>query len=200
MRDIIRMIVVLSLICGVSGGLLAGVRIGTKERIEYQELAYVKGPAIRDVLRGCSNNPIQDRFKIRYGDREISFFPGKFNGKLNVVAFETTGKGFGGEIGIMMAVNLDNDKVVGIDITTHKETPGVGSRAKDDTVFKGSFKGLSVDDPFRLKSEGGKVDAVSGATITSKGVAAGVAKGAMLYKKLKPYILEKIKNRTENNI
>nr|HID60183.1 FMN-binding protein [Desulfobacterales bacterium] len=196
MRDIVRMVVVLSLICGVSGGLLAGVRIGTKERIEYQELAYVKGPAIRDVLQGCSNNPIQDRFKIKHGDTEISFFPGKFDGKLNVVAFETTGKGFGGEIGIMMAVSLVDDKVVAIDITTHKETPGVGSRAKDDPAFKGSFKGLSVDDPFKIKSEGGKIDAVSGATISSKGIAAGVAEGAKLYKELKPYILKKIKART----
>ncbi len=38
MRDIIKVVIVLGLIAAVAGSLLAGVRMGTMEKIEYQEL------------------------------------------------------------------------------------------------------------------------------------------------------------------
>jgi len=193
MRDVIKMIIVLGLICGVAGALLAGVRMGTMEKIEYQELKFVKGPVIMEVLKGCTNNPLKDRFKLKYGEEKIDFFPAVFNGKLNVIAFETKGGGFGGDIGMIMAVNLENDAVSGVGITTHKETPGVGALAKDSEPFKNSFKGLSVNETIKVKKDGGKVDAVSGATITSRGVCEGANLGSKIYKKLKNDILAKAK-------
>ncbi|MEA1935442.1 MAG: RnfABCDGE type electron transport complex subunit G [Thermodesulfobacteriota bacterium] len=194
MRDIIKMIVVLGLIAGVAGALLAGVRMGTMEKIEYQELKYVKGPVIMKILKGCTNNPIKDRFKLKYGEEEINFFPAVFDGKLDVVAFETTGGGFGGDIGIVMAVNLEKDTLTGIGITTHKETPGVGTLVKDSESFKNSVKGLSVNQPIKVKNDGGKVDAVTGATVTSRGVCEGATRGSEIYRKLKNDILAKAKD------
>ena len=193
MRDIIKMIVVLGLISGVAGALLAGVRMGTMDKIEYQELKYVKGPVIMEVLKGCTNNPVKDRFKLKYGEKEVNFFPAVFDGKLNVVAFETTGDGFGGDIGMVMAVNIENDTVAGVGITTHKETPGVGSLAKDSEPFKNSFKSLPLINEIKVKKDGGKVDAVSGATVTSRGVCVGANRGSEIYKKLKDKILAKAK-------
>lgn len=70
-----------------------------RKKIEYQQLTFVKGPAIRDILKGCTNDPIVDRFKLVDGETETSFFVGVFDGKANKVSFETYGKGFGGEIG-----------------------------------------------------------------------------------------------------
>lgn len=193
MRDIIKMVVVLGLISGVAGALLAGVRMGTMEKIEYQELKYVKGPVIMEVLKGCTNDPVKDRFKLKYGKKEVNFFPAVFDGKLNVVAFETTGDGFGGDIGMVMAVNIENDTVAGVGITTHKETPGVGSLAKDSDSFKNSFKNLPLTSEIKVKKDGGKVDAVSGATVTSRGVCVGANLGAEMYKKLKGEIVAKAK-------
>ncbi|MCD6353829.1 MAG: RnfABCDGE type electron transport complex subunit G [Proteobacteria bacterium] len=193
MRDVIKMVVVLGLICGIAAALLAGVRMVTMEKIEYQELKFVKGPVIMEVFKGCTNNPIKDRFKLKYNEKEINFFPGVFDGETNVVAFETQGSGFGGDIGMIMAVNLENDTVSGIGITTHKETPGVGARAKDSEPFKNSFNGLSVNEIIRVKKDGGKVDAVSGATITSRGVCEGANLGSEIYKNLKSDILAKLK-------
>lgn len=193
MREIIKMFIVLGLICGVSGALLAGVRLGTMEKIEYQELTFVKGPVIEEVLAGCTNNPVDDRFKLYYEEEEINFFPGIFDGKCSKMAFETKGSGFGGDIGLIMAVNIEDDTIAGTGITTHKETPGVGSRAKDSKPFKSSFIGLSLDQPIKIKSDGGAVDAVSGATVTSRGVCAGATLGSEIYKKLKGEILAKAK-------
>ncbi|HID28714.1 MAG TPA: electron transporter RnfG, partial [Desulfobacterales bacterium] len=50
MRDIIRMIVVLGVLAAASGVLLAGVKSGTAAKIEYQQLKFVKGPAIKKIL------------------------------------------------------------------------------------------------------------------------------------------------------
>ena len=131
MRDIIRMIVVLGVLGAASGGLLALVKSGTAAQIEYQQLKFVKGPAIKAIMEGCSNDPLVDRFKLQDGDVERGFYVGVFDGKANVVAYETSGKGFGGDVGIMVGVNLDTDELLGMGVTTHSETPGLGSRAKD---------------------------------------------------------------------
>ncbi|MDX2441240.1 MAG: RnfABCDGE type electron transport complex subunit G [Desulfobacterales bacterium] len=193
MREMIKMVVVLTLLCTFSGGLLAAIRGGTKEKIEYQQLKFVKGPAIKAILEGSSNDPIVDRFKIKDGKIERSFFVGIFDGKASAVAFESFGKGFGGDIGLMVGVNIEDDNIIGAGVTTHNETPGVGSRAKSDPGFAAQFKGSSIKDTFKVKTDGGQVDAVSGATVTSRGVTVAATEAGKIYKKLKPQIAEKLK-------
>jgi len=193
MREIIKMIVVLTVLSAFSGGLLAAVRGGTMEKIEYQQLVFVKGPAIRSIFEGCSNDPIVDRFKIKDGDIERSFFVGVFDGKANTVAFEGVGKGFGGDMGLMVGVNIENDKIVDMGVTTHSETPGIGSKAKTDPTLSNQFKGLDLVKSFKVKPDGGEIDAMSGATVTSRGVCVGVTEAGNIYKRLKPQIAEKIK-------
>jgi H+/Na+-translocating ferredoxin:NAD+ oxidoreductase subunit G len=193
MREMIKMVVVLTVLCTFSGGLLAAIRVGTKEKIEYQQLKFVKGPAIKAILEGASNDPIVDRFKLKDGKIERSFFVGVFDGNASAVAFENFGKGFGGDIGLMVGVNIDDDNIIGVSVTTHSETPGVGSRAKTDPGFAAQFKGLSIKDTFKVKTDGGQVDAVSGATVTSRGVTVAATEAGKIYKKLKPQIAEKLK-------
>lgn len=191
MREMIKMVVVLTVLCCLSGGLLASLRDSTKDRIENQQLEFVKGPAIRKILEGSTNDPIKDRFKIRDGEVERSFFVGVINGKADSVAFESAGKGFGGAISMMVGVNIADDKIIGIGVTTHSETPGVGSKAQTDPAFAKQFKGMVLKDEFKVKSDGGKVDALSGATVTSRGVAVAVTEAAKIYGKLKSQLAEK---------
>lgn len=193
MRDMIKLFVAVTIFSTVAGGLLATVREITKEKIEVQQLTFVKGPALDQILAGCTNKPLDDRFKLKDGDKEIDFFVAEFDGKRNTVAFETFGKGFGGDIGVMVAVNVENDEIVGISVTTHSETPGVGSRAQSDPSFAAQFKGMSIDEPFKVKSDGGEIDALSGATVTSRGVCAAVTASSELYKRLKDEIIKKVK-------
>jgi electron transport complex protein RnfG len=193
MREMIKLFLVIVIFSALSGGLLATLRGATKDRIEYQKLKFVKGPTIQQILEGCSNDPLVDRFKIADGKEERSFFVGEFDGKRNTVAFEGFGKGFGGDIGVIVAVNLENDEIVGVGVTTHSETPGVGARAKTDPAFAAQFKGLSIKEPVKVKADGGNIDAVSGATISSRGVCGAVAALAEIYLRLKGQITEKIK-------
>jgi len=195
MREMLKLFIAVVVFSCLSGGVLAAIQNVTKERIEYQQLKFMKGPTIKGIMEGCSNDPLIDRLKILDEAKEMNFFIGKFEGKPNAVAFETFGKGFGGVLGVIVGVNLENDKIIGVGVTTHSETPGVGSRAKSDPQFAAQFKGLPIAEPFKVKADGGQIDALSGATISSRGVCGAVVEAGEIYKKLKPTIIEKIKEK-----
>lgn len=195
MREMIRLFIVIVIFSSLSGGVLAAIKNATLERIEYQQLKFVKGPTIKKIMEGSSNDPLIDRLRIVDEAKEMHLFIGEFEGKRNTVAFETFGKGFGGDMGVIVGVNLENDEIVGVGVTTHSETPGVGSKAKTDPEFCAQFKGLSINDPFQVKADGGQIDALSGATISSRGVCGAVVAAGEIYKRLKPKIIEKMKEK-----
>jgi electron transport complex protein RnfG len=78
-------------------------------------------------------------------------------------------------------------------VTTHSETPGLGATAKDDPGFVSQFKGMPIQETFKVTNDGGKVNALSGATITSRAVCSAASNAGMIYKKLKPQLAEKLK-------
>jgi electron transport complex protein RnfG len=84
----------------------------------------------------------------------------------------------------MVGYDLALNKLTGIQVISHKETPGVGSRVSEDQFTK-RFKGLDVASKFAPKNEGGDIDAISGATWSSKGVLEAVRKSVALYPEIK---------------
>ena len=194
MREMIKMVVVLTVLSSFSGTLLAAIHHAMSERIDYQKLKFVQGPAIREILEGSSNDPLTDRFKLTDNGVERSFYVGKFDGEANAVAFETFGKGYGGLIGVMTGINITEDKIIGVRVTTHVETPGVGSRAKSDLSFISQFNDQTLAESYKIKPEGGQVDALSGATFTSRGVSGALTDASDIYQRLKPQIEEKLKS------
>ena len=193
MKEMIRMVVVLTVLSAFSGGLLAAVRNGTRETIENQELTFVKGPAIEKIFAGASNDPIKDRFKIKDGDIERTFFVGVFDGKPSTVVFEVSGKGFADAFGLMVGINVETDKISSICVTTHKETPGLGEKAKSDPSFAAQFQGLPQEKEIKVTNDGGAISAISGATITSRAVCVTTTEACGIYRKMKPQIQEKLK-------
>ncbi|MBI9076939.1 MAG: FMN-binding protein [Desulfatibacillum sp.] len=194
MREMVKMIVVITLLAAFSGGLLAVVRDATAPQIESQKLKFVQGPTIQSIFAEADNldTVLNDRFKIVDGDTETNFFIGVYDGKPSAVAFEASAVGFGGPLGVMVAVNLDTDEMIGVGVTTSAETPGIGSRAKDEPELAAQFTGLPLLQPFSVSADGGDIDAISGATVTSKAVVAAVTSAGKIYENLKPQILEKV--------
>lgn len=197
MWEMIKMVVVLTVLSTVSGWSLASIRNETKERIENQQLQYVKGPAIGQILEGASNNPIEDRFKLADGEKEKSFFVGVFDGKANVVTFESFGKGYGGDIGLMVGVDTQDDTIVGVNVTTHSETPGLGAVAKDKPDFVSQFRGVPILEPIMVSNDGGDINAMSGATITSRALCKAATDAGGVYQRLKPQLTEKLAGYNE---
>lgn len=186
MNDILRMAIVLTAICAVSGLALAGVHSVTKDPIEYQKIKFVQEPSVKAVLAGFDNDPIKDRFKVPAGKdkkgRDVfkTVFPAKKGGKIIALALDGSGKGFNGNIGVMVGFEPDG-KLTGISIMSHGETPGIGSKI-EQPGFTGQFKGKPVSDP-------ASVDAISGATYSTKGVFAAVKQAAKFFQGKKKDLL-----------
>ena len=189
MKEAVQMVLVLFGICAVCGAALSGIRQATAERIEYQVLMNVQGPKVKKVLAGSENDLISDRVKLVVKGERLILFIGKKNGKPWAIAYETTGKGFGGDLKLLVGYDLSKDKLVGIEVVSHKETPGVGSRVTEEQ-FKSQFAGRDIDARFLLKNEGGEIDAVSGATYSSKAVCEAIRKSIALYPEVKKQVLQ----------
>jgi electron transport complex protein RnfG len=169
------------------------VQSGTAVQIENQILKFQKAPAIAEIFPGATNDPLAERFNVSTEGMELQIFPGILADGSKAIAFETKGIGYGGPIGLMVGINLDTDQIIEARVTTHAETPGLGSRAKTDLSFVGQFAGKSLDTNFALKGENGQIDAMSGATVTSKAVSIAAVQAKELYQKLKPEIVKQIK-------
>ena len=183
MAGILKMIVVLTALCGLSGFVLSYLKTVTAPAIEEQVLRNVQGPALASVFAKGENNPIADRHVFKLEDA----FPSKQGGKLVGVALEEHGAGYGGPIGVIVGFNTANDTLAGIGTTQLSETPGLGMRVKEPS-FREQFAGAKL--PVKLSAQGGSIDGISGATISSKGVIEAVEKAEALYKKLKPELVQ----------
>ena len=98
----------------------------------------------------------------------------KLYGSENGYAVEVTPAGFDNTITMMVGVDMEG-KVLGISIISHTETAGLGAVAAAKTsageAFRGQFVGITEA---AVSKDGGAVDAITGATITSRAVCAGV--------------------------
>lgn len=97
------------------------------------------------------------------------------SGRLLGYGFVADFRGMWGDMRV--AGGMDREfQLTGIEVLEHEETPGIGSLVEEPS-FESQFEGLEPSET-RLTRSGGEVDAVSGATITSRAVADGVRDAA----------------------
>ena len=194
MRELIKMVLVLTFLSCFSGGLLAYINSATEDRIENMVLEFVKGPAIRKIFEGATNDPIKDRFQIKDGEIERTFFVGVIDGEPRGIAFETAGKGYGGDVGLMVGIDAKENKLLGVGVTVHNETPGMGAKAETDPGFVAQFADMGLEDPIQVNQDGGTINAISGATITSRAICSAATEANEIYSQLKDQIQDQLKN------
>ena len=118
------------------------------------------------------------------GDKTVYIGTEEDGTKVKGYAFPIGGPGFWGPISGMVAVNPDASKIIGIAFYKHSETPGLGGRVTEDW-FTNQFVGIRISPIednkkiFYLKPAGtgeapNELDAITGATGTSRGVEAFV--------------------------
>ncbi|MBN1760362.1 MAG: FMN-binding protein [Chitinispirillaceae bacterium] len=189
MNDAVKMFCIVVGVTTACGTLLSGVHDFTRQRIVVQQLRYVKGPAVRAVLDHAENDPLADRIQITMGDKSVLLFPGTTGGKLTGVAIEASGQGYGGPVSVITGFDPVTGDCSAIAIAGASETPGIGSRI-NDPVFTRCFKGLACSTQAALRSGGGTIDGISGATISSKAVCSAVNKAQRLFLSLRDNLPE----------
>ncbi len=106
-------------------------------------------------------------------DKTINFV---YDKKTQLLGYCSVGEGFGyqGKIKVLVCVDKDFKKILGIDIIEHSETPGLGAKITQKN-FRDQFKGLKTDIQIKVKKrkallENNEIQAISGATISSESV------------------------------
>lgn len=167
-----NMVMVLTVVALVSSLALAFTYSGTKDAIAMVEVKRTLA-ALEKVLPAFDNDPNAEQYTIE-GFDEYIVYPAKKEGKTVGTAIKSyTDKGFAERIWLMVGFDAEK-KIHNISVLKQKETPGLGTKMKD-AKFKNQFKGK---DPSTFKmtvtKDGGEVDAIAAATITSRAFCEGV--------------------------
>lgn len=164
MKNILKLAAILFTITAVVAALLAGANALTAERIAAAEAEKLQ-QAISEVLPGGER-----AVKIEFVTEENTDVKQIYKNE-NGYAVQVETAGFGGTITMMVGISNEG-KVLGVQIVSHAETPGLGAKARTDEAFLQSFVGL--DGVIEVSKDGGEADTLTGATITSRAVAEGV--------------------------
>ncbi len=165
MKEMIRYGFILSLICVIAAGLLAGVNVLTRSKIAAQIQAEEQA-ALKEVM------PTAARFSEVKPDanKEVLYYKAFDNqDKLIGFVFKASGKGYSSVIETLVGVFLDQ-KISAIKVISQNETPGLGAKITENK-FRDQFRNRDS-----LDISG--VQAVSGATISSRAVIISVMKKA----------------------
>jgi len=162
MNDIIKLILVLTIISAASSALLAAVYSKTKEPIAAV-LELRTANAARKVMP--ADMAVPEKKQIN----GTTFFVAKKDGKPAAVALEGHSKnGYGGDIVLMIGLSTDG-KLVNYQKLVANETPGLGTKMESD-AFRKPLLGRPLKTDWRVKKDGGEVDAITAATISSRAV------------------------------
>ena len=175
----IRMLGAVSLLCGL---LIVITHVNTLARIRHNQEVIMKEsvaqllPGIqKQVIYGVESNgelTIQAGIESE-GKRLIAGYDG--GGKLLGVVIEGSERGYADVITAMYAYSPERKTVTGFSVIEMRETPGLGDRINKDAKFLENFQALDASHPIKTVKHGTKkepweIDAISGATISSRAV------------------------------
>ena len=195
-NSIIYTVISIFLIGTISGLALGAVHDITKKPIE-ETAEKNKKEAFAEVFPGDYSYVEDENIDIDEANSEAD---GLYSAKADIdeiievksgdtvvghILIVTAHDGYAGDV--QMAIGIDSDCVItGVNMLTIKETTGLGMEAKDDPDFTAQYVGKEVDS-FAVTKTGATADneinAISGATITSKAVTNAVNK-ALIFAKM----------------
>jgi len=157
-------IIFITIVVFASVGLVTWTDSITEDKIEEQKEQQIQS-MLKEMFPSMSEYTFEDDIYTIFSD-----------GAGIGYVFLAVGKGYGGDIDILIGLE-DETTIKGITIISQSETPGLGSRIAESS-FASKFAGLNIGD-VALKQDGGQIDAITGATISSEAVVDAVRTTAM---------------------
>lgn len=183
----LKLILALGIAGLMSGIVLVGTYIYTAPLIKANKEAAIQR-AIFNVLPNCSSSvaltlengklveKVEDTSKEESDSDEQLIYAG-YNDNSELVGFAIPGAepGFQDIIAAIFGYNGSAKTIIGFEVLESKETPGLGDKIFKDEAFKTNFKALEVMPEIVPVKKGEKtndneVEAITGATISSKAV------------------------------
>lgn len=187
MNTSVKMVLTLSIITILSGGGLSGWEMYTRPMIEENRRIAIER-AVKVVLPEAESTE-----KIQRG--ELTIHVGKKGDQIDGYAFLHEGSGFQGKIKVMVGIAPDFKNLKGMQVLEHAETPGLGDKIVADPSnpeqpkwFPEQFRGIETQPEItwvknEKPDEPNEIQAITGATISSKAVVTIINKGVSLYQK-----------------
>jgi len=184
------MVLTVAAVAGLAAGLLGVVQSQTAPLIAASRMEE-KTRALRYILPDFDNRPFSTGAEVEMVDgpqpRRARLYTATLSGETVGFARELTAtEGFGPRIDLLVSATLSG-RVSGVYVLGHQETPGLGAKMTEgQTQWKeaGSaggkpfilqFADASTDSfDFRVRKDGGEVDAITASTITSRAVSRAV--------------------------
>lgn len=176
-----RLVASLAVAGFLSGLIIIGIYVATLPTITENKARELR-EAVFKVLPGVSRmQKLQfdgERVVVKQGgkDDENTLYAGyDADNRFVGYALASEGPGFQDTIGLLYGYLPGERKVVGMEILESRETPGLGDKIYKDAAFVANFNDLSVDPQIVAVKKGSKakpneIDAITGATISSKAV------------------------------
>lgn len=164
MKKIFGLVLSLTIISGICAAVLAYVDSITKDPIARMRMQQEQA-AVKAVLPSGATEVVEG----------TGFFVG-MNEKNDIVGYAAKGKdggGYGGDIELMVGFKSDKKTVVCYKTLAASETPGLGMKLKTPE-FADQFKGKNGTS-LKVKKDGGEIEAITSATITSRAVCRAIA-------------------------
>jgi electron transport complex protein RnfG len=168
-----RMIVVLTCVGLVSGGILAGVGILTKDRIAMNKQKEIE-EAILLVLPGTETSAVV------FDREDLTIYEGKDSAQSPTgYAVLTRGTGFQDIITLMLGMDADLVRIRRLAVLEQKETPGLGAKIMSQESFLQFWEDKDASGPLSLRKPAAgsreelaanEVNTITGATISSQKV------------------------------
>ncbi len=170
---IVQLVVVLgliTLICALLLGLTNGV---TAEKIVQNNIDKINA-AMSEIIPGAEFEDMDTT--VPAPDKETPEISGVYKATIDGqdagYCLEVKPKGFGGVLTLIVGINADGT-VAGAKVTAHAETPGLGAKSQD-AEWIAQYSGQPADGSLAVTKDGGTINAITGATITSRAVTLGV--------------------------
>jgi len=175
-----NMVAVLMIVAICSATAIGYVYKITKAPIEEAKNGDVLN-AIKELVGIFDNNPFEEKTAI--SGSHVELYPARENGAITSVAIKASdNEGFGGKIELIVGILMDGT-ITGYKVIQQNETPGLGSKVTEPQ-FSNQFVGKNAyTDNLDLKKDGGEIDAVTGATISSHAVVNAVKSAVAAYDK-----------------
>lgn len=159
---------------------LAWAASATRDAISAAEAKDLRDSLAQVLPAGFADNDLlADSAQVEVeGGKPLTVYRARQGDTTKGAVFKVSGKGYGGEIAILMAVDRDG-KTLGVRVLKHTETPGLGDKIEaSKTDWIKSFDGKSLETArWAVKKDGGDFDQFAGATITPRAVVNAVKGG-----------------------
>lgn len=184
--NFINMALTLFLVTFIASTALGLVYNITKDPIQAAKQAK-RQEAIQNVVTTFDNRPLEETKAYPSNGDTVKLYIAKEEGSVVGVAVETfTNQGFSGKIKLMVGF-LPDGTIHNISVLQHEETPGLGDKIeKSKSDFIQQFKGKKpADFQLNVKKDGGEVDAITAATVSSRAFCDAVKRAYEVFQKFK---------------